>query len=124
MLENLIDTKAEEFVDEYVNSLIAHDIILFYHHNPSTEAKATDLAVLLGRRREDVTFEANHLARKDILKRNREGAYVYNPSPSLVKEIDEFVSLLDQREERLLVVASILEKENTSFKRPKLTLVA
>ena len=66
-LEGVLGPRVIEFVERYVGTLLAWDILVFFHRNPDVELNHEELASSLGRRAEELAPEVDVLCRGQIL---------------------------------------------------------
>ena len=104
-----LDADLKKFIDKYVTSFLAWDLLIFFHTHPWTANGADELALKLGRRAEDIDQAAAELAEKSVLV--CEGAlFSYSPAEETQVLIERFVHALDDREKRLLILTEVLQK--------------
>ncbi|MBN2027859.1 MAG: hypothetical protein JW854_13980 [Actinobacteria bacterium] len=114
--ENL-DQQVSIFVDEYVDSFITWDLILFFHENPYTVGSPSSIAMSIGRLGSDIEPFLERMTEKSILShefRAGDGAetiYAYKPEPEFEKAVIEFKRALKDRASRLIIVSKVLQKE-------------
>ena len=106
-LEGVLGPSVMHFVEQHVRSLLAWDIIVFFHRNPMAVLDAAGLASRLGRRVEEVEPEVDDLCGGGIL--NCTGGLIrYDPTPPLKAQVGEFVSACQDRGRRLALIALVL----------------
>ena len=98
------------FVDEYVDSFISWDILIFFHHNPSAIETARSLSGRLGRRLEDTKDGLTFLCEKDVLRTVDNETYEFKPEDQLAKQITAFSDALTQPDTRLRILSRVLSK--------------
>lgn len=98
------------FVDDYIESFVCWDIILFFFHNPESLETSDSLAARLGRHGDDVVTSVDHLTRKHMLKRSAEGLTGYDPSPELADKVAFFIDALSDNTKRLSILGQVLMK--------------
>ncbi|MEW6553096.1 MAG: hypothetical protein AB1384_02280 [Actinomycetota bacterium] len=114
--ENL-DQQVGNFVEEFVDSFITWDLIMFFHENPYTVGSPASIAMSIGRLGSDIEPFLERLAAKGILShefRAGDGAetiYAYKPEPDFEKSVIEFKRALKDRASRLIIVSKVLQKE-------------
>lgn len=108
MLEYL-DPELRDFIDQYVTSFLAWDILVFFHKNPGTADNTNDLSMKLGRRAEDIERAARDLAAKSVLRADN-SLYRYIADDNLRDLIGKFTGALEDREKRLLILTAVLQK--------------
>lgn len=106
-LEGVLGPSVMQFVEQHVRSLLAWDILVFFHRNQTAVLDAAGLASRLGRRVEEVEPEVEDLCGGGIL--NCAGGLVrYDPTPELGKQVGEFVDACQDRGRRLALIALVL----------------
>jgi hypothetical protein len=106
-LEGVLGPSVTQFVESHVRSLLAWDILVFFHRNPDTALDAAALADQLGRRVEEVEPEVDSLCRGHVL--DCEGGLVrYKPTPELREQVTSFVDACQDRGRRLALIALVL----------------
>lgn len=114
--ENL-DPQVSSFVEEYIDSFISWDLILFFHENPYTVGSPTSIAMSIGRLGSDIEPYLERLADKGVLVREfragdgSETIYAYKPEPGFEKMVIDFKRALRDRASRLIIVSKVLQKE-------------
>jgi hypothetical protein len=108
-LEGVLGPTITEFVEHHVRSLLAWDILVFFHRNPEAVLDGAGLASRLGRRLEEVEPEVDFLCDGGIL-RCAGGLVRYDPSPDLADEVAEFVEACQDRGRRLALIALVLHR--------------
>ncbi|MEJ5186101.1 MAG: hypothetical protein WHT46_03360 [Candidatus Geothermincolales bacterium] len=112
-----IDPRVEKFVEEYLDSFIAWDLILFFHENPYAVGTPSSLALSIGRLGSDIEPHLERLVEKGVLSREEktgdaeEAIYSYRPTPEFEKMVMEFKRALRDRASRLIIVSKVLQKE-------------
>jgi len=106
-LEGVLGPTVTRFVERHVRSLLAWDILVFFHRNPTAVLDASGLAVRLGRRVEEVEPEVDDLCDGEIL--NCTGGLIrYDPTPELRDQVRQFVEACQDRGRRLALIAQVL----------------
>jgi hypothetical protein len=114
--ENL-DPQVSLFVDEYIDSFITWDLILFFHENPYTVGSPSSIAMSIGRLGADIEPFLERLTEKGILScefragNGAEAIYAYKPEADFEKSVVEFKRALKDRASRLIIVSKVLQKE-------------
>lgn len=114
--ENL-DPQVGAFVEEYIDSFISWDLIIFFHENPYTVGSPSSIAMSIGRLGSDIEPYLEKLADKGVLTREYRGQggsetiYAYKPEPGFEKMVIEFKRALKDRASRLIIVSKVLQKE-------------
>jgi predicted transcriptional regulator len=112
-----IDPRVERFVEEYVDSFITWDLILFFHENPYAVGTPSSIALSIGRLGSDIESYLDRLVEKGVLAREEdsgeggEAVYSYRPKPEFEKMVMEFKRALKDRASRLIIVSKVLQKE-------------
>lgn len=109
MLTDYLNEDLRLFVDDFVVSFLAWDIIVFFHKNSGVSITAEQLAANLGRREDDVKRESDVLADKGFLT-DRRGAYATSGDEAMRQRAAEFYSALCDREKRLRILTAVLQK--------------
>lgn len=106
-LEGVLGPSVTQFVESHVRSLLAWDILVFFHRNPDTALDSATLADRLGRRVEEVEPEVDCLCRGHILN-CVDGVVRYEPTPDLREQVTMFVEACQDRGRRLALIALVL----------------
>ncbi|MDP1808829.1 MAG: hypothetical protein Q8L35_04750 [Actinomycetota bacterium] len=104
-----LDADLRNFINQYVTSFLAWDIIVFFHKNPSAIGAANELAGRLGRRAEDIEQAAQELVGKAVLTCD-DTIFMYTPSDDTRLLVDRFVQAINIREKRLLILTEVLKR--------------
>jgi len=108
-VEAVLGPSVTWFVDRYVNSLLAWDIIVFFERNPDARLDNLELAAALGRHPEQTAPEVEHLCEGGIL--HCEGrALAYGPDPEQAEAIKGFVNACEDHSKRLALIAMVLHR--------------
>jgi hypothetical protein len=98
-LEGVLGPTVTRFVERHVRSLLAWDILVFFHRNPTAVLDAAGLASRLGRRVEEVEPEVDDLCDGDIL----------SCTGGLIRDqVQQFVDACQDRGRRLALIAQVL----------------
>ena len=108
-LEGVLGPSVMEFVERHVSSLLAWDILVFFHRNPEAVLDSAGLASRLGRRVEEVEPEIDALCDGRILQ-CAGGLIRYRPTPELRDEVGGFVEACQDRGRRLALIALVLHR--------------
>jgi len=112
-----IDPVVSEFVDEYVDSFITWDLVLFFYENPFTMGTPSSIAMSIGRLDSDVLPYLEKLVEKKVLSREEhvqdsaEAVYSYIPDKDFERRVEQFQKALKDRASRLMIVSKVLQKE-------------
>jgi hypothetical protein len=108
-LEGVLGPAVTQFVESHVRSLLAWDILVFFHRNPDTVLDASGLASRLGRRVEEVQPEVDALCEGHILQ-CADGLIRYKPAPDTRAQVGDFVDACQDRGRRLALIALVLHR--------------
>jgi hypothetical protein len=108
-LEGVLGPSVTQFVERHVRSLLAWDILVFFHRNPDSVLDCAGLASRLGRRVEEVEPEVDSLCEGRILQRAG-GLVRYKPTEELRAQVAEFVEACQDRGRRLALIALVLHR--------------
>jgi len=108
-LEGVLGPSVTQFVERHVRSLLAWDILVFFHRNPDSVLDAGDLASRLGRRVEEVEPEIDALCTGHILYCTG-GVIRYQPTSELREQVGSFVEACQDRGRRLALIALVLHR--------------
>jgi hypothetical protein len=106
-LQGVLGPSVTQFVEKHVRSLLAWDIVVYFHRNPDSALTAAELADRLGRRAEEVEPEVDVLCESEILSCN-DGVLHYDPAPELREQAGQFVDACQDRGRRLALIALVL----------------
>lgn len=108
-LEGVLGPSVIQFVERHVGSLLAWDILVFFHRNPDAVLDTAGLASRLGRKVEEVDPEVGVLCDGRILQ-CAGGLIRYKPTPELRQEVGDFVDACQDRSRRLALIALVLHR--------------
>lgn len=108
-LEGVLGPEAIEFVERHVATLLAWDILVFFHRNPDAVLDSDGLASRLGRRIDEIEPEIEALCEGRILQRAG-GLIRYRPTSDLRKSVSDFVEACQDRGRRLALIALVLHR--------------
>lgn len=108
-MEGVLGPSVTQFVDRHVRSLLAWDIIVFFHRNPEAVLDARGLAARLGRREEELELELELLTSARILQ-VAGGLIRYRPPKDMHSQIGAFVDACQDRGRRLALIALVLHR--------------
>lgn len=106
-LDGVLGGAITQFVEKNVRSLLAWDILVFFHRNPEAVLDVAGLASRLGRRPEEVGPEVDQLCANGILQRAG-GLVRYRPTPESREAVAGFVEACQDRGRRLALIALVL----------------
>lgn len=108
-LEGVLGPGVIRFVERHVSSLLAWDILVFFHRNQDAVLDSEGLASRLGRRAEEIEPEIAALCDGRILQ-CAGGLIRYKPTPELREQVAEFVDSCQDRGRRLALIALVLHR--------------
>lgn len=108
-LEGVLGPSVIDFVDQHVSSLLAWDILVFFHRNADAVLDVEALAARLGRRAEEVEPEIEAMCAGRILTCPG-GLVKYEPDESVKAGVVEFVEACQDRDRRLALIALVLHR--------------
>lgn len=108
-LEGVLGPTVIQFVERHVGSLLAWDILVFFHRNPDAVLDTAGLASRLGRKVEEVDPEVDALCDGRILQ-CAGGLIRYKPTPELRQQVGDFVDACQDRSRRLALIALVLHR--------------
>jgi len=108
-LEGVLGPTVTQFVECHVRSLLAWDILVFFHRNQDAVLDCAGLASRLGRRAEEVKPEIDSLCEGRILQ-CAGGLVRYKPTPELKVQVGDFVDACQDRGRRLALIALVLHR--------------
>lgn len=117
-LEGVLGPSVIRFVENYVNSLLAWDILVFFHRNPDAVLDTAGLSSRLGRHIDEVEPEIDFLSDARILQRAG-GLVRYRPSPELREQVAEFSDACQDRSRRLALIALVLQRIGRTSPAPE-----
>ena len=112
-----IDPTVSGFVDEFIDSFITWDLILFFYENPFTMGTPSSIAMSIGRLDSDVLPYLEKLVEKNVIMRetrvqdSAETVFSYTPNKEFEARVEEFRKALKDRASRLMIVSKVLQKE-------------
>jgi hypothetical protein len=112
-LEGVLGPDVIGFVDHYVDSLLAWDVVVFFHRNPEASLDAEGLASRLGRRAPEVEATALALCETKLLT-CEDGCFEYHPDPAAREQAGKFASACSDRNRRLALIALVLHRIGTN----------
>jgi len=108
-LEGVLGPSVIGFVEHHVSSLLAWDVIVFFHRNPEAALDSESLAGRLGRRVEEIEPEIAAMCRGHILHCG-DGVIRYRPTDEIRSDVSEFVDSCQDRDRRLALIALVLHR--------------
>lgn len=127
MAREVLSESLRAFIDEYVSSFLAWDIIVLFSHNPGLRGGVGEIAKFLGRNPDDLEEALGELVEKGLVKSaplstptgeanggqeclEKDCLYFYDITSELASRVTEFVKALDYREKRLAILTMLLGK--------------
>jgi len=107
--EGVLGPTVTRFVEDHVRSLLAWDVVVFFHRNQDVVITSAELAERLGRREEEVDPEIDFLCRTGVLD-CEDGLIQYKASAENDLRIGEFVEACHDRSRRLALIALVLHR--------------
>lgn len=107
-----LEGKLKEFVEGYIPSFLAWDLIVFFKLNPGTVDTALGISRRLGRAPAEVEEALEQLFKKSILRKKvfkNKSIYLFEPPQEIKEDIDEFVSSLEDDYFRISVLEFLLK---------------
>lgn len=108
-LEGVLGPTVIRFVERHVSTLLAWDILVFFHRNPEAVLDDEGLASRLGRNVLETSPEVATLCESHILQRAG-GLIRYKPTTDLRAQVTEFVEACQDRGRRLALIALVLQR--------------
>jgi hypothetical protein len=105
--EGVLGPDVIEFVEHHVSTLLAWDIVVFFHRNADVRLEVEDLAARLGRHAEEIMPEIDALCDGDVLACDL-GVIRYEPLDPMHAQVDRFVAACQDRGQRLALIALVL----------------
>ncbi|MCL5942012.1 MAG: hypothetical protein M1325_00530 [Actinobacteria bacterium] len=101
--------KLVAFVDAYVVSFEAWDILMYFAAHPDGRVDATDLARDIGRRVEELAAAAQELERLGVLAGAEAGGWRLVDTPEIRGGLRLFAEAVKDQKDRLFVLTRLLE---------------
>lgn len=108
-LHGVLGPDVIDFVESHVRSLLAWDILVFFHRNPEAVLDVEGLASRLGRHPEEVEPEVDALCNGQILQQAG-GLIRYRPTQEMRARVADFVDACQDRGRRLALIALVLHR--------------
>jgi len=112
-LEGVLGPDVISFVERYVESLLAWDVVVYFQRNPEAVLDAGVLASRLGRHTPEVEAAAQNLCESGLLE-CEDGHFVYRPDPKSRAQADKFAAACADRNRRLALIALVLHRIGTN----------
>lgn len=106
-----------KFVEEYIDSFICWDILLFFYNNPGALENSESLSNRLGRNNSDIAAGLVALAKKGVLLNAGKGVYQSNPDPQFTARVKAFNDALGVASTRLSILNLVLSKGRMRYER-------
>ncbi|NTW28993.1 MAG: hypothetical protein HGA39_06500 [Coriobacteriia bacterium] len=107
--EGFVDQAVFGFVQTHVTSLLAWDVIMFFVTNQDVVLDDATLSFVLRRHPAEIRAEVEALCDARILL-PCDGGVRYSPEPDLHEQIEHFAESCRDREQRLVLVSSVLQR--------------
>lgn len=108
-LEGVLGPTVVQFVEEHVSTLLAWDILVFFHRHPDAALDYEGLASRLGRKADEIAPEVQELCGASILSCDG-GVITYKPTPEKREQVTAFVDSCHDRGRRLSLIALVLQR--------------
>lgn len=108
-VEGVLGPVVIRFVERHVSSLLAWDILVFFHRNPDAVLDVAGLSSRLGRRIDEVRPEIEALCDGRVLH-CAGGLVRYRPADDVREQVSEFVEACQDRGRRLALIALVLHR--------------
>lgn len=111
-MRSIFDAEMREFIEQYIDSFLAWDLVVFFFSNPQIVETVPGLALRLGRKAQEVKEAISKLADKGIVVMASidPATYRYNPSEEQKKLIERFVTQTADQIFRLQVLSLVMER--------------
>ena len=114
MVDELSET-LRTFIDSYVDSLLAWDVILYLYNEPAKITNVEGLADHFGRSSSEVSQVLARLNKRGLVKNAGSlDRSDFKLSESFAAEVEPFIAALNQRQLRLTILAEVLRREYAS----------
>lgn len=108
-LEGVLGPTVVQFVEDHVSTLLAWDILVFFHRHPDAALDYEGLASRLGRKANEIAPEVQELCSGSIL-RCESSLITYDPTPEKREQVTAFVDSCHDRGRRLALIALVLHR--------------
>ncbi len=111
MVDNL-DSRLERFIQTYLDSFTAWDLISFFYYNPGVVDNLQGLAARLGRSAESVAEALEKLVEKGQVSKKGSPVevYFYTPDEEFKELVELFNQAIEDRLLRLKILSLLLKK--------------
>lgn len=110
----MIEEELREFINRYIGSLLEWDLVLHIHSNGVT-MKEKELGELFGYSEGEIKKALGKLKSGGLIQTDSMMSNVSILTPDLRDKVATFVDLLDNRRERMTILATVLQNEHTFF---------
>lgn len=107
----MLDETLRTFIDCYVDSLLAWDVILYLYNSPFNRGTVNELAEHLGRPPREINQVLKRLRDQGLVGIDGELETDYILSYNFKKQVEPFIVALNQRQLRLAILAKVLQRE-------------
>jgi len=112
---NSIDTDILEFVEKYVDTFAAWDLLRYFHENPASDHTVSEIALEIGRKESSIAEPLERLKEMGLVTSEivtgEETSYKYAAPPEFCWSMERFLEATRDRTNRLAVVSIVLRKE-------------
>lgn len=115
--EGALSHEVIRFVDAHVGSLLAWDIITFFHRHPDEAFDVVSLASHLGRPPDELILEVETLSDQGILQ-TAGGLVRLKPDSEHASVVAAFAEACRSRTHRLALIARVLQRIGSSTLEP------
>lgn len=102
------------FVDEFIDSFVSWDILLYFHSHADAIETTASLASRLGRNESDVQAEIDNMLDKGVLSPASGGTVRHDPTPELAGRIKDFNDALAVASTRMEILTQVLGKRKSA----------
>ncbi len=115
MVYDRISTDILEFVEKYVDTFAAWDLLKYFHENPVSEHSISEIALEIGRKESSIIEPLSRLVELGLVSgesiAGEEHMYKYTAPAEFRWSMEKFLEATRDRTNRLAVVSIILKKE-------------
>lgn len=115
MAYNRIGTDILEFVEKYIDTFAAWDLLRYFHENPLYEHSISEIALEIGRKESSITEPLYRLVELGLVSSEgmagEEPLYKYAAPAEFRWSMEKFLDATRDRTNRLAVVSIVLKKE-------------
>ncbi|MFH1149940.1 MAG: hypothetical protein V1748_05670 [Actinomycetota bacterium] len=104
-----------DFVDRYIDQFVSWDVLVYFHENPDSERRLSEVALEIGRRVSLIQPVVEGLRDSGIVHEEPneadEPTYRYSAPAEFREKMSAFVDATRDRTNRLAIVSKVLQKE-------------